>query len=115
MEVEGGAFWAWGILVYKEPLTVEEMDDYELRPKRENPDIWPLMLRETAHVGEWESRNNIPKERRVTYWKERTHCYLPRLGVTPERMEEQYWLAMKYPKGPCHHRQKTPAPHFGER
>lgn len=30
--VEGGAFLAWGYLLYARPLSVKEMSDYELRP-----------------------------------------------------------------------------------
>lgn len=37
--VEGGAFRAWGELVYGKPLTEKEAADYELRPCSENPDL----------------------------------------------------------------------------
>lgn len=37
--VEGGAFLAWGELVYGKPLTEKEAADYELRPCPENPDL----------------------------------------------------------------------------
>lgn len=40
MWVEDGAFMAWGYLIYRYPLTVKEMMDYELRlpePKIKNP------------------------------------------------------------------------------
>lgn len=37
--VEGGAFRAWGELIYDKPLTEKEVADYELRPCPENPDL----------------------------------------------------------------------------
>ncbi|MEG1774670.1 MAG: hypothetical protein RR320_07440, partial [Oscillospiraceae bacterium] len=37
--VEGGAFRAWGELRYPAPLTQKQMDDYELRPAQNNPNI----------------------------------------------------------------------------
>ncbi len=113
--VEGGAFWAWGMLFYTKPLTAKEMSDYELRPLRENPDIWPTMRRQTDFVGEWEKRNNIPKAKRLTYWEECIRCFLPKQDVTPERMEAQYRLAREYPNGPLRYRRKKPSPQPGER
>lgn len=35
--VEGGAFWAWGILTYSSPLTDKQICDYELRAASTNP------------------------------------------------------------------------------
>lgn len=37
--VESGAFSAWGDLTYGQPLTPAQMNDYELRPASDNPDI----------------------------------------------------------------------------
>lgn len=34
--VEGGAFLAWGYLLYAEPLSPKDMSNYELRPAPEN-------------------------------------------------------------------------------
>lgn len=36
--VEGGAFRAWGELLYAKPLTPEQISAYELRPSPSNPD-----------------------------------------------------------------------------
>lgn len=36
--VEGGAFRAWGELIYEKPLTEQEAAAYELRPAPDNPD-----------------------------------------------------------------------------
>lgn len=38
MPVEDGAFRAWGILTYSAPLTEKQLDDYELRAAKDNPD-----------------------------------------------------------------------------
>ena len=38
LPVEGGAFRAWGILTYSAPLTEKQIDDYELRAAKDNPD-----------------------------------------------------------------------------
>ena len=38
--VEGGAFRAWGELIYEKPLTEQEAAAYELRPAPDNPDRW---------------------------------------------------------------------------
>lgn len=37
--VEGGAFRAWGELIYDKPLTKKAAVDYELRPCPDNPDL----------------------------------------------------------------------------
>lgn len=44
MTVEDGAFRAWGILTYSAPLTEKQVDDYELRPAKDNPDREPPPL-----------------------------------------------------------------------
>lgn len=38
LPVEDGAFRAWGILTYGAPLTEKQIDDYELRAAKDNPD-----------------------------------------------------------------------------
>ena len=38
-QVTGEAFQAWGAITYAHPLTEREMQDYELRPSRNNLDI----------------------------------------------------------------------------
>ena len=38
-QVPGESFQAWGAIIYAHPLTEREMQDYELRPARENLDI----------------------------------------------------------------------------
>ena len=43
LPVEGGAFLAWGELEYEKQLTEDEMFCYELRPSRDNPDVWRRM------------------------------------------------------------------------
>ena len=43
LPVEGGAFLAWGELEYGKQLTDDELFCYELRPSRDNPDVWRRM------------------------------------------------------------------------
>lgn len=37
--VEGEPFQAWGVIVYQQPLTEQEIKTFELRPSRDNPDL----------------------------------------------------------------------------
>ena len=37
--IPGEAFRAWGELIYAKPLTDKQMEDYELKPSRQNPDL----------------------------------------------------------------------------
>ncbi len=37
--VEHGAFRAWGEVIYRSPLTPDQIYQYELRPSRDNPDV----------------------------------------------------------------------------
>lgn len=117
MPVEGGAFWAWGLLIYNDPLTPKEMDDYELRPNRDNPDVWPIMRKQANFVGEWEERIHIPKQERLTYWEACIRRYYPKLNVTPDKLEKRYHLAMDFPNGPIRYRAKKSkkSPQYGER
>lgn len=38
--VAGGALSAWGELLYRNPLSVAEMEGYELKPDPDNPGAW---------------------------------------------------------------------------
>ena len=52
-QVPGEAFQAWGAITYAQPLTDREMQDYELRPARENLDIRRQMDAQAQVVGKW--------------------------------------------------------------
>ena len=49
-----------GVITYAQPLTDREMQDYELRPSRENLDIRRQMDAQAQVVGKWEERSPCP-------------------------------------------------------
>ena len=51
-QVTGEAFQAWGAITYAHPLTEREMQDYELRPSRNNLDIRRQMDAQAQVVGQ---------------------------------------------------------------
>lgn len=95
--VEGGAFFAWGELIYGRPLTDGQRYDYELRPSRENPDVQETMHAQAQTVGAWEAYRCIPEEKRVTEWDSARAVFLPLDGVTPERLNARHSTAQKFP------------------
>lgn len=106
--VEGGAFPAWGELIYDKPLTDGQRYDYELRPSRENPDVREKMYAQAQTVGAWELYRRIPEEKRVTVWDCASAVFFPLNCVTPERLNAQYNTAQKFPVPKKHPgRQKT--------
>ncbi len=52
---------AWGELVYEKPLTEKQMDDYELKPAKANPDR-DARRSITAQLKEAASRSEPPRE-----------------------------------------------------
>ena len=57
-QVTGEAFQAWGAITYAHPLTEREMQDYELRPSRNNLDIRRQMDAQAQVVGR---KNTSPR------------------------------------------------------
>lgn len=108
--VEGGAFDAWGELIYAKPLTDEQQADYELRPSRRNPDVWRAMRAQAQDVGRWEDRNHVPEAKRLTWWDSDFDSYVPYDHVTPEQLAETYRLAMKFPNIPSRAKKQTHPP-----
>ena len=49
--VENGTVLAWGVLAYNSPLSPQQINDYELRPARDNPDIKERMSVQAQAVG----------------------------------------------------------------
>ena len=95
--VEGGAFQAWGILIYEKPLTAQEQYDYELRPSRDNPDVRQTMEEQAQVVGPWEEYRRVPEEKRVVEYDPIRGVYVPYDSVTPERLNAQHNSARKFP------------------
>lgn len=108
MPVEHGRCMAWGILTYAKPLTEKEINDYELRPSRYNPDMRRTMAEQASFVGPWEERNNIPAAKRLTRWDVGIDNFSPADGVTPEQLAEHYRLAKKFPRLPRQSKEKGP-------
>lgn len=86
--VEGGAFRAWGELVYGKPLTEKEAADYELRPARENLDVRRTMDAQAQIVGKWEDAKHIPDQKRLTWFYPDFGSYVTKEFITPERLAE---------------------------
>ena len=86
LPVEGGAFLAWGELIYAKPLTEREAADYELRPSSKNPDIWRRMSEQAQVVGPWEDGKRIPDQKRLTWYYPDFGSYVPKDFVTPEAL-----------------------------
>ena len=86
--MEGGAFLAWGELEYGKQLTDDELFCYELRPSRDNPDVWRRMDALTQAVGPWEDMRQLPEGRRLTEWSAEADAYVPTAKATVEKLME---------------------------
>ena len=94
--VEHGTFRAWGEVIYRSPLTPDQMYQYELRPSRDNPDVRRTMAEQAQVVGTWEMRNHVPEGRRMTRYVH-PGKFVAGKRVTPEELARQYRLAQDYP------------------
>lgn len=88
LPVEGGAFLAWGELEYGKQLTDDELFCYELRPSRDNPDVWRRMDALAQVVGPWEDMRQLPEGRRLTEWSAEADAYVPTAKATVEKLME---------------------------
>ena len=79
-------FYAYGRLPYAQPLTDREMQDYELRPARENLDIRRQMDAQAQVVGKWEDAHHVPEQRRLTWFYPDFGSYVAKEYVTPEQL-----------------------------
>ncbi|XBX10649.1 hypothetical protein QMP26_41675 (plasmid) [Enterocloster clostridioformis] len=61
-------FCAWGEVIYAQALTDEQLQRYDIKPSRFNPDIKEKIYEQTQVVGEWESRYHIKDTERITWW-----------------------------------------------
>lgn len=85
-QVPGEAFRALGAITYAQPLTNQEMRDYELRPARENLDIRRQMDAHAQIVGKWEDARQTPDTKRLTWFYPDFGCYVAKEYVTPEQL-----------------------------
>ena len=85
-QVMGEAFQAWGATIYAHPLTEREMQDYELRPSRENLDIRRQMDAQAQVVGKWEDAHRVPDQKRLTWFYPDFGSYVVKEYITPEQL-----------------------------
>ena len=87
-QVMGEAFQAWGAITYAHPLTEREMQDYELRPSRNNLDIRRQMDAQAQVVGKWEDAHRIPDQKRLTWFYPDFGSYVVKEYITPEQLAD---------------------------
>ena len=85
-QVTGEAFQAWGAITYAHPLTEREMQDYELRPSRNNLDIRRQMDAQAQVVGKWEDAHRVPDQKRLTWFYPDFGSYVVKEYITPEQL-----------------------------
>ena len=87
--VQGEDFRAWGEIIYSQPLTEEEIRQYELKPSRQNADIRERMEQQTQAVGKWEEVKHIPESKRFTWYYNDFGCYVLKEFITPGQLSER--------------------------
>ena len=85
-QVSGESFQAWGAIIYAHPLTEREMQNYELRPSRENLDIRRQMDAQAQVVGKWEDAHHVPDQKRLTWFYPDFGSYVVKEYITPEQL-----------------------------
>ena len=85
-QVPGESFQAWGAILYTQPLTEQEMRDYELRPSRNNLDIRRQMDAQAQVVGKWEDAHRVPDQKRLTWFYPDFGSYVVKEYITPEQL-----------------------------
>lgn len=105
--MEHDTILAWGELIYAKPLTAKQMSDYELKPSRYNPDVSRTMYEQAQIVGEWEVKNDIPEQERLTWWYSDMGEHIAKEYVTPKKLAERYRIAQEFPKVPSRMRKQT--------
>ena len=85
-QVTGEIFQAWGAITYAHPLTEREMQDYELRPSRNNLDIRRQMDAQAQVVGKWEDAHHVPDQKRLTWFYPDFGSYVVKEYVTPDQL-----------------------------
>lgn len=88
--VQGELFRAWGELTYRKPLTEKQMEDYELKPSRSNPDLKKQMEEQTEALGKWEDSHHFTDRKRLTWFHPDFGSYVLKDFVTPEQLAERF-------------------------
>ena len=90
--IPGEAFRAWGELIYAKPLTDKQMEDYELKPSRKNPDLKKRMEEQTQALGKWENSRHFSDRKRLTWFHTDFGSYVLKDFVTPEQLAERFGI-----------------------
>lgn len=90
--VPGEAFRAWGELTYAAPLTEKQMEDYELKPSRQNPDLKKRMEEQTQALGKWEDSRHFSDRKRLTWFHPDFGSHVLKDFVTPEQLAERFGI-----------------------
>ena len=85
-QAPGEVFQAWGAIIYAQPLTEQELRDYELRPARNNLDIRRQMDAQAQVVGKWEDAHRVPDQKRLTWFYPDFGSYVVKEYITPEQL-----------------------------
>ena len=109
-QVPGEAFQAWGVITYAQPLTDREMQDYELRPSRENLDIRRQMDAQAQVVGKWEDAHHAPEQKRLTWLYPDFGSYAVKEYVTPEQLAARAHGVERQEAAKAHKREKGKQP-----
>ena len=109
-QVPGEAFQAWGVITYAQPLTDREMQDYELRPSRENLDIRRQMDAQAQVVGKWEDAHHAPEQKRLTWFYPDFGSYAVKEYVTPEQLAARAHGVERQEAAKAHKREKGKQP-----
>ena len=92
--VENASFRAWGFLAYDAPLTVKQLENYELRPVSGNPDnimVSPYQLEAQLDViGKWEKAKRIADVERITWYHSDFGCNVKKDWVKAEQITTLY-------------------------
>ena len=88
--IPGEAFRAWGELIYAKPLIDKQMEDYELKPSRQNPDLKKRMEEQTQALGKWEDSRHFSECKRLTWFHPDFGSYVLKDFVTPEQLAERF-------------------------
>ncbi len=62
------------------------MQDYELRPDRENLDIRRQMDAQAQVMGKWEDAHRVPDQKRLTWFYPDFGSYVVKEYITPEQL-----------------------------
>lgn len=89
-------FCAWGEVTYARALTEKELERYDIRPSRFNPDIRQKIYEQTQVVGEWEAKCNIKVTKRITWWYPDFGSFVLNDTCSIERLAERYELILEY-------------------